>query len=464
MVSSETGSTQPAADAAKTDEGPEAQFVNVATEVVKPEPTAAVATRGGGKPKVVIIGGGFGGMSAARKFADANVEVTLVDQRNYHLFAPLLYQVATGQLSPSHIATPIRSMLKRQKNTKVVLGTVETIDPEGKAVTLADGTVLPYDYLIVAVGATHSYFGRDEWAPLAPGMKTIEDAERIRRNLLAAYEQAEKETDPARRKALMTFVVVGGGPTGVELAGAIGELAHHTLVNDYKNIDTRQSRIYLVEALPRILPMYDEDLAATATKSLNGFGVEVKTNSMVTNIDETGLNMGDTRIDAETIIWAAGVQVSPLTRQLAGVAELDRAGRVPVTSELHVAGHPELFVIGDAASVKNAEGKPVPGVAPAAIQQGEWAATNITNRIAGKAYQPFVYKNRGSLAVIGRNAAIADINGKKFSGPAAWFAWMGIHDALLPGIKNRIAVFTQWVTNYFSFNRASRLMTGDDKK
>jgi len=451
-------------DAAKTDEGPEAQFVNVATEVVKPAPVAAPAARTSGKPKVVIIGGGFGGMSAAKKLEKADVEVTLVDQRNYHLFAPLLYQVATGQLSPSHIATPIRSMLKRQKNTKVVLGTVETIDSEAKTVTLADGTVLPYDYLIVAVGATHSYFGRDEWAPLAPGMKTIEDAERIRRNLLAAYEKAEKETDPARRKALMTFVVVGGGPTGVELAGAIGELAHHTLVNDYKNIDTRQSRIYLVEALPRILPMYDEDLAANATRSLNGFGVEVKTNSMVTNIDETGLNMGDTRIDAGTIIWAAGVQVSPLTRQLAGVAELDRAGRVPVTAELHVAGHPELFVIGDAASVKNAEGKPVPGVAPAAMQQGEWAATNITNRIAGTAYQPFVYKNRGSLAVVGRNAAIADINGKKFTGPAAWFAWMGIHDALLPGIRNRIAVFVQWVTNYFSFNRASRLMTGDDKK
>ncbi|MGC4107721.1 MAG: NAD(P)/FAD-dependent oxidoreductase [Thermomicrobiales bacterium] len=462
MVSSESGSTQPGADAAKTDEGPVAQFVSVATDVVKPDPAAAPRTSG--KPKVVIIGGGFGGMSAAKKFAGANVEVTLVDQRNYHLFAPLLYQVATGQLSPSHIATPIRSMLKRQKNTKVVLGTVETIDTDGKAVTLTDGTVLPYDYLIVAVGATHSYFGRDEWAPLAPGMKTIEDAERIRRNLLSAYEKAEKETDPAKRKALMTFIVVGGGPTGVELAGAIGELAHHTLVDDYKAIDTRQSRICLVEALPRILPMYDEDLAAKAVKSLNSFGVEVKTNSMVTVIDETGLNMGDNRIDAETIIWAAGVQVSPLTRQLAGVAELDRAGRVPVTSELHVAGHPELFIIGDAASVKNAEGKPVPGVAPAAIQQGEWAATNITNRIAGQAYQPFVYKNKGSLAVIGRNAAIADINGKKFSGASAWLAWMGIHDALLPGVRNRIAVFTQWVANYFSFNRASRLMTGDDKK
>ena len=462
MVSSETGSTTPEAGAAKTDEGAQAQFVNVATEVVKPAP--APAGRSAGKPKVVIIGGGFGGMSAAKHLADANVEVTLVDQRNYHLFAPLLYQVATGQLSPSHVATPIRSMLKRQKNTKVVLGSVKSIDTEGKAVSLADGTTLPYDYLIVAVGATHSYFGRDEWAPLAPGMKTIEDAERIRRNLLAAYEKAEKETDPAKRKALMTFVIVGGGPTGVELAGAIGELAHHTLVNDYKSIDTRQSHIYLVEALPRILPMYDEDLAAKATKNLNGFGVEVKTNSMVTNIDETGLNMGDTRIDAETIIWAAGVQVQPLTRQLAGVAELDRAGRVPVTSELHVAGHPELFVIGDAASVKNAEGKPVPGVAPAAMQQGEWAAKNIAHRLAGEAYQPFVYHNRGSLAVIGRNAAIADVGGKKFSGPLAWFAWMGIHDALLPGFRNRIAVFMQWVSNYFSFNRASRLMTGDDEK
>ncbi|MGB3329568.1 MAG: NAD(P)/FAD-dependent oxidoreductase [Thermomicrobiales bacterium] len=462
MVSSETGSTKPNAGAATTDEGPEAQFVSVATEVVKPEVASAV--RPGGKAKVVIVGGGFGGMSAARKFADANVEVTLIDQRNYHLFAPLLYQVATGQLAPSNIATPIRSMLKRQKNAKVVLGTVEKIDTAGQTVSLADGTTLPYDYLIVAVGATHSYFGRDEWAPLAPGMKTIEDAERIRRNILAAYEKAEKETDPEKRKALMTFVIVGGGPTGVELAGAIGELAHHTLVADYKNIDTRQSRIFLVEALPRILPMYDEDLAAKATKSLNSFGVEVKTNSRVTTIDETGLNMGDTRIDAGTIIWAAGVQVSPLTRQLANVAELDRAGRVPVTPELHVAGHPELFVIGDAVSVKNAEGKPVPGVAPAAIQQGEWAATNIINRLAGQAYQPFEYKNRGSLAVIGRNAAIADINGKKFSGPAAWFAWMGIHDVMLPGLRNRVAVFVQWVANYFSFNRASRLMTGDDAK
>lgn len=417
-----------------------------------------------GKPQVVIIGGGFAGLNAAKGLADAPVKVTVIDRRNHHLFAPLLYQVATAQLSPANIAQPIRSILRSQKNADVVLGEVEAIDTEGKSISLDDGRTLSYDYLIVAVGATHSYFGHDEWAPVAPGLKTIDDAIEIRKRILLAFEQAENEPDPEKRRGLLTFIVIGGGPTGVELAGAIGEIAGHTLVQDFRNIDPRDAQILLLEGLPRILPMFPEKLSELATKDLGKFGVQVRTNSLVTMIDENGVNIGDERIDANTVIWAAGVQVSKLTQALKGLAELDRAGRVPVERELHVAGHPEIFVVGDAASVKTAEGKPIPGVAPAAMQQGRWAAANIERATQGNAYTPFAYQDKGSLATIGRNQAVASLKGKQFNGFFAWLIWMVVHVFYLNGLRNRALVISQWVFSYFSYGRAVRLITGEQKK
>jgi len=410
---------------------------------------------------VVIIGGGFAGINVAKSLADAPVDVTLVDRRNHHLFAPLLYQVATAQLSPANIARPIRAILKGQKNARVVLGEATAIDTEGKSVTLGNGTTLPYDYLVVAVGATHSYFGNDQWAPVAPGMKTLEDAENLRKKILLAFEKANAETDPEKQKALLTFIVIGGGPTGVELAGAIGEIAHHALANEYDNIDPRRAKILLLEGLPRILPMFSEKLSAKATDDLKKFGVQVRTGSLVTHIDETGVNIGDEHIDAGTVIWAAGVQVSPLTRALSGIAELDRAGRVPVERELHVAGHPEVFVIGDASSAKTSEGKPLPGVAPVAMQEGTWVGQNIARKVKGEAYLPFRYNDRGSMAVIGRNQAIASVNGKEFSGFPAWFMWMGVHGSYLPSFRQKIGAFTQWALNYFTYSRQARLILGE---
>lgn len=436
-------------------EGQVEQFVSVA-ETVRP----SVATTG--KPRVVIVGGGFAGLNAARGLKDADVRITLVDRRNHHLFAPLLYQVATAQLSEANIAQPIRSLLKKQKNTSVVLGEVTGVDVDQRQVTLDSGQVLPYDYLIMAVGATHSYFGKDEWASVAPGMKTLDDAVALRRKILLAFEKAEQEQDPQRRAELLTFVVIGGGPTGVELAGAIGEIAQRTLVKDFKNIDSATAKVYLLEALPRILPMFSEKLSGYATQDLAKFGVEVKTGSMVTGIDEQGVTVGDEHIAAQTVIWAAGVQVSPLTRALGEIATLDRAGRVPVEKELHVSGHPEIFVIGDAASVLNAEGKPVPGIAPAAMQQGSAAAANIVRATRGEAYQPFVYQDKGSMATIGRNEAIVSIKGKQFHGTFAWLLWMLVHLAFLQGFKNRFMVLTQWISNYVSHARSSRLITGSD--
>ncbi len=441
-----------AADGAQVD-----QFVSVAETY-----TPSVNTRG--KPQVVIIGGGFAGLNAAKQFADAPVKVTVIDRRNHHLFAPLLYQVATAQLSPANIAQPIRGILRGQKNVSVILAEVENVDVPGRKISLDDGTELVYDYLIVAVGATHSYFGRDEWAPLAPGLKTLDDAVAIRSKILLAFEEAEREQDPARRARLLTFIVIGGGPTGVELAGAIGEIARKTLVNEFSNFDPRESRILLLEGLPRILPMFPEDLSAAAAADLGEFGVEVRTGSLVTAIDENGVNIGDERIDAATVIWAAGVQVSALTKVLSEVAELDRAGRVQVERELHVPGRPELFVVGDAAGVKTAEGKPVPGVAPAAMQQGRWAADNIIRALNGEAYKPFVYNDKGSLATIGRNQAVAAVGGRNFSGFPAWLLWMVIHVLYLNGLANRGLVIAQWITSYFRFGRNSRLIQGDIPK
>ena len=437
------------------DEGPVAQFVTVADDMIKPE-TTGIKT-----PRVVIIGGGFAGINVAKSLADAPVAITLIDRRNHHLFAPLLYQVATAQLSPANIAQPIRTMTKGQKNVKVILGEVETIDSDNRKIGLATGIDVPYDYLVVAVGATHSYFGHDEWEPVAPGLKTLEDAERIRRRILLAFERANAEPDHEKQKALLTFIVIGGGPTGVELAGAIGEIAHHTLTREFDNIDPRQAKIYLLEGLPRILPMFAEKLSARATEDLKKFGVETRTNSLVTMIDANGVDIGEERVEAATVFWAAGVQVSALTRKLANVAELDRAGRVPVERELNVSGHPEIFVIGDAASAKTAEGKPLPGIAPVAMQEGTWAAGNIARKIKGEAYQPFNYVDKGSMATIGRNQAIVDIKGKQFGGFPAWFMWMAVHGAYLPGIRNRLMVVSQWVMNYFTYSRQARLITGE---
>jgi len=433
------------------------QFVSVA-ETMQPTVTANA------RPNVVIVGGGFAGLNAAKGLAEAAVNITVIDRHNYHLFAPLLYQVATAQLSPANIAQPIRGILRKQKNVKVVLGEVTGIDSDAKSVTLDNGREIPYDYLIVAVGATHSYFGRDEWASVAPGLKTIDDATKLRRKILLAFEQAEAEDDPAKREALLTFIVIGGGPTGVELAGAIGEIARHTLVKEFRHINPRDAKIILLEGLPRILPMFPEKLSAFAVEDLGKFGVNVRTNSLVTGIDEDGVNIGDERIASHTVIWAAGVQVSALTRVLGDLAELDRAGRVPVTRELNIAGHPEIFVIGDAASVKNGEGKPVPGVAPAAMQQGSWVASNISRALKGEAYAPFAYNDRGSLATIGRNQAVASVKGKNFNGFFAWLMWMMVHVFYLNGLRNRALVISQWAFSYLSYGRSARLITGETGK
>jgi len=438
----------------------------VSTETQQQTPTAPITqpapvSRSGGKPHVVIIGGGFAGLNAAKGLRDAPVKVTLIDRRNHHLFAPLLYQVATAQLSPANIAQPIRGITRGQRNLSVVLGEVETIDTEARTVSVEDGSVYSYDYLIVAAGATHSYFGHDEWAPMAPGLKTLEDALDIRRRILLAFELAEKESDPVKRQALLTFIVIGAGPTGVEMAGAIAEIAHHTVTKDFENIDSRQAKILLLEGLPRVLPPFDEKLSVKADASLKQLGVTVRTNALVTAIDEDGVNIGDERIESKTVIWAAGVQVSPITKQLAGLATLDRAGRVPVERELHIAGHPEIFVLGDAMSAKRADGRPLPGVAPVAMQAGKWTAENIKRRVAGNAYLPFEYNDRGSMATIGRNHAVADIRGRQFNGFPAWAAWAGVHVFNLIGFRNRILVAAQWLFSYFTYNRGARLITGE---
>jgi NADH dehydrogenase len=432
------------------------QFVSVADTI---QPTIKVH----GRPRVVVIGGGFAGLNVVKGLRNADVDITLVDRRNHHLFAPLLYQVATAQLSPANIAQPLRGILKGQKNVSVLLDEATDIDVDQKQVILATGNTLRYDYLVVAVGATHSYFGHDEWAEDAPGLKTLEDATTIRQRILLAFEAAERESDPARHQALLTFIVIGGGPTGVELAGAIGELAHHTLPKEFDNIDSRSARILLLEGLPRILPMFPEKLSEQAKQDLTKLGVETRTNSLVTNVDDAGVNIGEERIDASTVIWAAGVQVSAFTRKLADLAQLDRAGRVPVERELHVAGHPEIFVIGDAAGAKTAEGKPLPGVAPVAMQEGRWVATNIQHAIKGEAYAPFTYSDRGSMATIGRNLAVADIKGMQFSGFLAWMMWAVVHVANLVGLRNRALVIAQWLFSYFRYNRHARLITGDLK-
>lgn len=407
-------------------------------------------------PQVVVLGGGFGGLYAALELRRAPVRLTVVDRYNHHLFQPLLYQVATATLSPGEIATPIRGLLGRY-GAEVLLAEVVGVDVERRRVRLADGE-LTYDFLIVATGATHSYFGHEEWARDAPGLKTIEDAVEIRRRVLLAFELAEREPEPARRRQLLTFVIVGGGPTGVELAGALAEISRHALVEDFRNIDPSHARILLLEGLPRVLPTYPESLSERAHLALERLGVEVRTSTRVTHVDETGVSVGSEHIAANTVLWGAGVAASPVARSL-GV-KLDRAGRVPVTPELNLPGHPEVFVIGDLA-LFHQEGKPVPGVAPAAMQQGRRAARNIRRQLRGQPMRPFRYRDRGIFAVIGRGRAVGVLFQRwKMSGLPAWGVWLFVHLLYLSGFRNRLAVLLDWAYSYMTFKRSARIITG----
>jgi NADH dehydrogenase len=408
------------------------------------------------RPRVVILGGGFAGLEAAKALRNQAVQITLVDRRNHHLFQPLLYQVATAALSPSNIASPIRRILRSQKNVEVVMGEAKEIDVDGRRVILADGEV-SYDYLIVATGATHAYFGHDDWEPHAPGLKTIEDALAIRRRVLLAYEAAEREDDPDRRRAWLTFVIVGGGPTGVEMAGALAEISRHVLSRDFRRFDTRDARILLVEAGPRVLSTFPEDLSTKAKRQLERLGVEVKLGVGVTEIGETGVSLGGEHIEARTVIWAAGVAASPLGRTL-GVP-LDRAGRVLVEPDLSIPGHPEVLIIGDLAA-RQQDGRPIPGVAPAAMQGGKYAARRIMDMLAGRPTEPFHYNDKGSLATIGRASAVAEIGKIHLSGFIAWLAWLLIHVFFLIGFRNRFFVMGEWAWIYLTYERGARLITG----
>ncbi len=419
-------------------------------------------------PRIVIIGGGFGGLVAARDLRKADVEVTLIDRRNFHLFQPLLYQVATGQLSPANIASPLRSILKRQKNTRVLLGEVRQVDVAAGEVVLGDERI-GYDYLIVATGARHHYFGRDDWEKRAPGLKTIEDALAIRRRVLSAFEVAERESDLEDRKAWLTFVVVGAGPTGVELAGAIAELSQHTLKRDFRNINPGDARIVLVEGAERVLPPFDEQLSAAAAAALERLSVTVRTNAMVTDIgpESVTLRQGDTTetIRTHTVMWAAGVLGSSLGRVLAEAvgAELDRAGRVKVAPDLSLPGHNNIFVVGDLAHYDHQTGSPLPGVAQVAMQQGAYAAKLIVRKLRGQPTPAFHYHDRGSLAMIGRSMAVADLGKFKFKGRFAWLIWLFVHLVNLVEFQNRLLVMMQWGWNYFTRGRSSRLITEEEE-
>ena len=409
---------------------------------------------------MVIIGGGFGGLSAAKALRKADVRVTIIDRHNHHVFQPLLYQVATATLSPGDIASPIRWILRNQRNTRVLLGDVSAIDLQARRVTLVDGAVVEYDYLIVATGASHTYFGHDEWAAHAPGLKTLEDALAIRRRILVAFELAERETDPARRQRLLTFVLVGGGPTGVELAGTLAEIARQTRP-EFRNIDTHATRIVLVEAGPTVLANFAPTLRDAAHRSLERLRIEIRENARVTGIDADGVTVGSERIAAGTVLWTAGVAASPVTSTL-GVPR-DRAGRVIVEKDLSVPGHPDAFVVGDAAASVDGKGRPLPGVAQVAIQGGAHAARTIVRRLHGETSQPFSYFDRGSMAIIGRGSAVADIGGLRISGPLAWLAWLFLHIFELIGFRSRLVVMVEWATAYFTRQRSVRLITYQDR-
>jgi NADH dehydrogenase len=408
-------------------------------------------------PHVVIIGGGFGGLYAARQFKREQVDVTLLDRRNHHLFQPLLYQVAMAALSPGDIASPIRWILRRQKNVEVLLADVQSVDPGNRRVVLEDGSLVAYDYVIVSTGATHAYFGHDEWRPCAPGLKTLEDALEIRRRMLMAFERAERETDPGRRTSHLTFVVIGGGPTGVELAGALAEISRQSLARDFRRFKPESARIVLLEAGPSVLSTFPEDLRASAHRALERLGVEVRTGTPVTDVRNGEVQAGQLTIAAQTVLWAAGVAASSLGASLG--APRDRAGRVLVQPDLTIPGHPEVFVIGDLASIQGSDGRPLPGVAQVAIQGGRHAARQILRAIDGQPHRPFVYKDLGNMATIGRAAAVADLGRVHISGWFGWLTWLFVHVLNLIGFRNRLIVMVQWAWSYFSYQRAIRLIT-----
>jgi len=407
--------------------------------------------------RVVIVGAGFGGLSAAKALAGSDLDVAVIDQHNYHLFQPLLYQVATAGLSPADIASPIRGILARAQNISVMLGKVSGVDTARREV-IAEGRRIPFDYLILATGAQHAYFGHDEWAAFAPGLKTIDDATYIRRRILLAFEKAETEPDPAERARLLNFVIVGGGPTGVEMAGAIAELANRALAKDFRSIDPRSARIVLVEAALRVLTPFDPSLSDAAKRSLEQLGVEVRLGSAVTAVDSNGVSLGADRIEASTVIWGAGVMASPAGLWL-GV-ESNRAGRVKVAPDLSVPGHPNIFVIGDTAAASSADGKPLPGVAPVAKQQGQYVAALLIARQRGRSTPPFRYRDFGTLATIGRKRAIVQMGRLRLNGFIAWLIWSIAHIYFLIGFRNRFVVATNWLWNYVTFQRGTRLITG----
>jgi NADH dehydrogenase len=411
-------------------------------------------------PQVVIVGGGFAGLYLAKELKGAPVQVTLVDRRNHHLFQPMLYQVATAALNPSDIASPIRSILRRQPNVEVILGDVERVDLEARCVRLTDGTSVSYDYCAIATGARHSYFGRGEWEALAPGLKSLEDALEVRRRIFLAFERAEREPDIQRRQHLLTFVVVGGGPTGVEVAGALAEIRRFALSRDFRHIDPREATVVLLEGGPRILAAYPPELSHRAKTDLRALGVEVRENSLVTAIHSDAVEAAGWRIPTNTVVWAAGNQASPLLQTLN--VPLDRQGRAIVERDCSIPGHTDVLVLGDAAAFKDEKtGALVPAVCPAAIQMGQYAARAICASVAGHAREPFLYWNKGELAVIGRGDAVANLPGIRFGGIVAWLAWIFIHITYLIGFRNRVLVLIEWGWSYVTYARGARLITGD---
>jgi NADH:quinone reductase (non-electrogenic) len=412
-------------------------------------------------PRVVIIGAGFGGLQAAHALRNAPVDLTVIDRNNHHLFQPLLYQVATAGLSPADICVPIRFTLRKQKNTEVLLAEVTGIDLQEQRVIIGDRSI-SYDYLVMATGALDNYFGHDDWEHFAPGLKSVVDATILRRNILLAFEAAELETEPEKVRTLLTFVLVGAGPTGVEMAGAIAELAHKAMVSDFRHIDPRTARIILIEAGPRILPTFPENLAQKAQRALKRLGVEVRTGAAVEAIDDNGVVVAGSHIAAKTVIWSAGVKASPAGQWLK--AEVDRGGRVKVLEDLSLPGHPNVFVIGDTASAIQ-DGKLLPGVAPVAMQAGRYVASVIAQRVAGKkqATTPFRYHNKGNLATVGRSFAVLEIGKIRLTGFVAWAMWLTVHIFYLIGFRNRFLVFFQWTWAYFTFQRGTRLITFQEK-